>query len=252
MSDLTLAIPMYRSAGFLGELFQRLRQLQPLPAEILLLDDASPDDSLALARAFAAAPPEGSVVRVLANDRNLGIAAAYNRLAGESRHTWIHILDADDFPLEADFYARLAPELHSDATLIVTAMDAAAGVLRTGNAMLGWLVPRRPPGWWPLLGSFATRSGVIYRSDALRKAPFTDPGYPGSDVIHFLAMRRGASCVYSRAAHVHYRIHGAASSSQDRDYSRYIAELGKQSWATRMTHLADLRLRRLGQQWERT
>lgn len=252
MSGLTLAIPMYRSAGFLGELFQRLRQMQPLPAEILLLDDASPDDSLALARAFAAAPPEGTVVRVLANDRNLGIAAAYNRLVGESRQAWIHILDADDYPLEADFYARIAPELLGDATLVVTAMDAADGVLRTGNAMLGWLVPRRPPAWWPLLGSFATRSGVIYRTDALRTSPFTDPAYPGSDVIHFLAMRRGASCVYSRAGHVHYRIHAGATSSQNRDYSRYIDELRKQSWATRMTHLADLRLRRMGQQWDRT
>jgi glycosyltransferase involved in cell wall biosynthesis len=250
MNGVTLAIPMYRSSNFLEELFSRLRQMQPLPAEIILLDDASPDDSLALARAFAAAPPDGTVVRVVANDQNQGIAGAYNRLVTESSQPWIQILDADDYPLELDFYDRIAPELQSGAALVVTAMDASGGLLRIGNTMLGWLVPHRPPAWWPILGSFATRSGVIYRTNELRTSPFIDPAFPGSDVIHFLALRRGTSCNYSRAGHVHYRIHDDATSSQQRDYSKYLDELAGQSWAIRMTHLADLQLRRLGQRWE--
>lgn len=54
LAAVTLAVPMYRSAAFLPGLFEILRRCTPMPAEIVFLDDASPDESFALASRFAA------------------------------------------------------------------------------------------------------------------------------------------------------------------------------------------------------
>jgi glycosyltransferase involved in cell wall biosynthesis len=243
---------MYQSAEFLPGLLGRLRQLEPLPREIILLDDASPDNSLEVASNFAADPPPGTRVRVLRNERNAGIGAAYNRLAAEACCEWLQILDADDYLLEADFYARVESELHPGNDLVIASIDTSSVLLGTGNRWFARFVPARPARWWPLLGSFATRSGVLYRRALVVEQPFAEPAYPGSDVIHLLGLHSGQNCSYTRQAHVHYRIHEGASSSQARDYNSYLEHLGQFDLLTRSAFRVDLTLRRLGQRWART
>jgi glycosyltransferase involved in cell wall biosynthesis len=251
MTPVTLAVPMYNSAPFLGELFERIRALDPMPGEIVFLDDASPDECLALASEFALTMQGTVPVRVLAHQANKGIGAAYNRLICEAMHPWIHLLDADDYPLENDFYARLMKEAKPSVDILIAAMDAAGGVLRAGQTILGWIVPAYPPIWWPLLGSFATRSGFIYRTDVVRRRLFPDPAYPGSDVIHYLEIRSQKNCRFTKKAHVHYRIHSGATSSQKQDFRLYLSKLSEQRWPTRVAYAIDLLLRRLGQKWSR-
>lgn len=251
MIEVSLCIPMYRSAEFLAELFGRLHQLDPPPAEIILLDDASPDNSLEMASSFAADPPSGIRARVLHNERNGGIAAAYNRLATEACHPWLHILDADDYPLEADFYARIKSELRPGTDVVITSMDTSSTLLRIGNRLFSGLVPARPPRWWPLLGSFATRSGTVYRRKRVIEQPFAEPAYPGSDVIHLLGLHNGKNCSYTRNAHVHYRIHAGATSSQMRDYRPYLESLANFELPIRLAFRLDLEFRRFGQRCAR-
>lgn len=251
MIAVSLCIPMYRSAEFLAELFECMHKLDPQPAEIILLDDASPDNSLEMALRFATDPPPGTQVRILRNERNAGIAAAYNRLASEACYPWLHILDADDYPVEVDFYGRIESELRPDIDLVITSMDTSSALLRTGNRLFAGLVPAQPPRWWPLLGSFATRSGVVYRRGRVIEQPFAEPAYPGSDVIHLLGLHDGRNCFYTQKAHVHYRVHGGATSSQARDYSPYLEHLTHLDLPTRLVFRADLALRRFGQRWAR-
>jgi glycosyltransferase involved in cell wall biosynthesis len=249
-SKVTLGIPLHNSAPFLDELFTCLRGLDPAPAEIIFLDDASNDDSAARVDGFLAS---GAVAgaRLVRSERNLGIAGAYNRLAQEASSEWIQVLDADDLIAEPDFFARVDNALNNDADLVVTALRSNARVLNACARALSPLVPRRPPAWWPLLGSFATRAGVLYRRARLLALPFPDPAYPGSDVIHLLKLRNIGRCIYNSRAHVFYRVHRAAQSSQARDYTRYRSELGAFGGAVRFTHRLDLTLRRLGQAWAR-
>ena len=245
MIPVSLGVPMFRSGRFLPKLFDVLCHLDPRPEEIILLDDASPDDSFDQARDFA--NRASFSVRLLRNEVNSGIAAAYNRLAASSHEPWIHILDADDHPVERDYYARVAPRLADNLLAVVTAMDSNSSALRAGNALFGQFVPSQPPIWWPLLGSFATRSGIIYRRDALLSRPFPEPAYPGSDVAHFLSLRRTGRIEFERHAHLFYSIHQDATSSQDRDYTQYRDALKHFDPLTRVTHLADLVMRRVGQ-----
>ncbi len=239
---------MYRSAPYLPELFRALQSLQPAPREILFLDDASPDESYALAAAFLARYTGKSSLRLLRNERNLGIAGSYNRLVQEGQSHWMQVLDGDDRPLSADYYAEVEQILHTgDCELVVTGVDSNAASIHWGNRLFARFVPRHTPRWWPLLGSFATRSGVIYRREALLNTPFYDPAFPGSDVLHFLQLRKSGSCRYVRRARLFYRVHQGAASSATPDYSRYRAELDRLGGLVGFTHRLDLRVRRIGQ-----
>jgi glycosyltransferase involved in cell wall biosynthesis len=243
--EITLGIPLFRSAAFLPALFDKLEGLKSPPAELIFVDDASPDDSADMAEEFIEAWP--GTARIVRLGVNLGIAAAYNRIAQESASTWVQILDADDYPASADYYDKVLPNLDPDTAVLVTAVESNARLLDRGARFFAPLISRTPPPWLPLLGSVATRSGVLYRRSVLVDSPFPDPAYPGSDVIHLAMMRQHHRCRYEAAASIHYRIHPGASSAQPRSYAQYRQALARLPLATRMTHLVDLGARRIGQ-----
>lgn len=251
MADISLGIPVFNSARFLGELFANLRELDPLPTEILFLDDASDDDSALRIEHFIAGHGAALRARLLRNERNGGIAAAYNRLAREARGEFVQLLDADDLVEDTDYYARVQPALRNDVDLVVTGLRSNARLLDACSRLLGVLVPRQPPRWWPLLGSFATRAGVIYRRQYLLELPFPDPAWPGSDVIHLLQLRCHAKCAFLATPRVFYRVHRDAQSSRQRDYDTYRNALAAFDRPTRRLHRLDLGLRTIGQRWMR-
>ena len=246
MHSISLCIPVYRSDAFLPDLLERLSRMDPRPAEILLLDDASPDRSAAIADEFMQRSRHLNL-RIIRNSFNTGIAAAYNRLVEEAQTDWIQILDADDYPVESDFYARVAREFDESVDLIVTALDSNVRLLHWGVAACSWMMLRNPPRWIPLLGSLATRSGIIYRRARVLEQPFLDPAFPGSDVIHLLRLRTASNCVFSRRAHVFYRVHAEATSSRARNYREYRRGLVTFGFVVWFTHMLDLGLRVLGQ-----
>jgi N-acetylglucosaminyl-diphospho-decaprenol L-rhamnosyltransferase len=82
--------------------------------EAIVADNASNDDSFAAARANCADPRFAFV----ANDANLGFAAANNRAAQSARGTWLALLNPDAFP-EPDWLERLleATRRHPEAAI---------------------------------------------------------------------------------------------------------------------------------------
>ena len=89
----SVIVPAYNAAGFLKRaLHSALAQTMP-DLELIVVDDASSDATLALAREVAARDPR---VRVLHNERNRGMYPTYNRAIDAARGEWITALDADD------------------------------------------------------------------------------------------------------------------------------------------------------------
>ncbi|HWA00960.1 MAG TPA: glycosyltransferase [Caulobacterales bacterium] len=78
---------------------------QPEVAEVCIIDDASSDGTLALARALAA---EDERVVVVAQPVNRGPSAARNAGLAATRAPWIAILDADDYMLPGRLSSLLA------------------------------------------------------------------------------------------------------------------------------------------------
>jgi glycosyltransferase involved in cell wall biosynthesis len=251
MAEISLGIPVFNSSLFLEDLFECLRTLDPLPDEIIMLDDASSDDSLRRLRMFHEKSALRVTMRILANARNMGIAGAYNCLAREARCDWLQVLDGDDVLVERDYFAQLKPALSADNDLVVTGLESNSGLLANGSRLFRALVPYHPPVWWPLLGSFATRSGVIYRRRFLAEHPFHDPMYPGSDVIHLLDLRRNGRCVYMPRPRVFHRVHERSQSSRSKDYAAYRRQLASYGGIARVTYGLDIALRQMGRRWSR-
>ena len=89
----SVLIAAYNAGTFLHRAVRSaLAQSRP-PLEVLIVDDASTDDSLAVANAMAA---EDSRIRVLTLQVNSGPAAARNVGLSVAKGDWIAILDADD------------------------------------------------------------------------------------------------------------------------------------------------------------
>ncbi len=108
----SVAIPAYNEASRIGTaIASALAQTEP-PAEILVVDDGSTDETVAVATALGA--------RVVVQ-RNGGVARARNRLLAETRTPWLAFLDADDVWLpEKLAWARRAHEAAPDAGFIIS------------------------------------------------------------------------------------------------------------------------------------
>jgi len=92
--ELTLLIPLYRSGGCVEELITRLESLTlPCAWELLLVDDGSPDDTVAVARRrLETSSMQALLIR---HTRNYGEHAAVLTGYRHSRGAWIVNLDDD-------------------------------------------------------------------------------------------------------------------------------------------------------------
>ncbi len=109
MPQVTVIMPAYQAAATLGRAIASVRAQTFSDWELIVVDDASTDETGNVAREHAA---NDERVRVLANSRNEGAAASMNRGWRESRSELVAILDADDLALptrlekQADFFSR--------------------------------------------------------------------------------------------------------------------------------------------------
>jgi hypothetical protein len=131
--SVSVAVPNYNYAHHLptrlGSIFG-----QTLPVrEVILLDDASSDDSLAVARATA--EEWKRALRVIANDRNSGSVFRQWRRAAEAAsgsYLWIAEADDDSAP---QFLERAIAALDSDPALVFVFTDSAA--INEDGAVIG-------------------------------------------------------------------------------------------------------------------
>ena len=91
--EVSVVSAVYNCAPYIADAIRSL-QYQTLEAwELLLVDDASTDDTVAVAEAMAR---EDARIRIIRRETNGGPAAARNAGIAEARGRWISIFDADD------------------------------------------------------------------------------------------------------------------------------------------------------------
>jgi GT2 family glycosyltransferase len=99
--EFSVIIVNWNARAHLARCLQALaRQVHP-PLEVLLVDNASSDDSVAFVRR------DYPQVRLLPQGRNLGFAAGNNLAASQARGEWLALLNPDAFP-EPDWLAGYA------------------------------------------------------------------------------------------------------------------------------------------------
>jgi GT2 family glycosyltransferase len=110
--NIALVVLNYNGCALLDECLASLRRLT-VPAEIIVADNGSTDDSLAHLRAHH---PD---VRVLTLKKNWGFAEGYNRALAQVTAPWVALLNNDALP-EPDWLAQLlaAAERHPRAAIL--------------------------------------------------------------------------------------------------------------------------------------
>jgi len=98
MFGLTVIIPNYNHGKFLPEALDSLLVQRYLPDEILIIDDASVDDSVKIILNYK---EKSSRIKLIQNSQNLGVQKTVNKGIHEARYSHIATLGADDleFPI---------------------------------------------------------------------------------------------------------------------------------------------------------
>lgn len=94
-----------------------LEQSLAQPVEIILMDDASSDDSVAIVEAEVAAARPGFSLRVLRSQTNLGNGGAFVMALEAARGRFYHVLDGDDFWVDPDKLRHQVAILEAHPTL---------------------------------------------------------------------------------------------------------------------------------------
>jgi hypothetical protein len=166
-----VVVPCFGYGRFLSQTVGSLVTQAGVDVEVIIVDDASTDDSLDVARALAERHPE---VRVVANEHNVGQVESFNRGWAASTGELVVRLDADDMlPPGALARAAAVLERHPEVGLVYghplhfedgTAPEPALGDLTwtvwDGRA---WLTERCRTGV-----SCITSPEVVMRADLLK------------------------------------------------------------------------------------
>jgi glycosyltransferase involved in cell wall biosynthesis len=91
---LSVLVPNYNHGRLIGRALQALADQTRPPDEILVIDDGSTDDSIAVIESFAPRLPQ---LRLIRNHENLGVNASTNRALEEARGNYVVCTAADDW-----------------------------------------------------------------------------------------------------------------------------------------------------------
>jgi glycosyltransferase involved in cell wall biosynthesis len=170
---------VYNQASFVGEAIASvLRQTYP-GWELLVVDDASSDDSRDVVRAF-----RDPRVRLLENPANCGQTASLNRGLGVIRSELVSRLDADDVFFPSLLEKQLAfLDVHREvAVLGVQARPVDAAGRRRRRT--GWWSPEwtRPAGgpamdWYRIFDTPLIHSGTMFRREVVAALGGYDEGH---------------------------------------------------------------------------
>ncbi|MGI4950589.1 MAG: glycoside hydrolase family 99-like domain-containing protein [Janthinobacterium lividum] len=124
LPEVSVVVPSYNYGRFLPE---RLASIfaQTCPVrEIIVLDDASSDDSVAVARRVA--QEAGRRIRLVTAARNSGsVFAQWHRAARMAQGEWLWIAEADDLS-EPDFLTALCRAVHTAPDAVMAFSDSRA------------------------------------------------------------------------------------------------------------------------------
>lgn len=205
---ISIAMATYNGGQYLREQLDSFLQQERLPDELIVCDDGSSDETMAILEHYAAEAP--FVVKIVRNPRNLGYADNFAKAIGLCTGDLIFLSDQDDvwLPRKLQLVADHA-ERQPDVLLV---MNDAEIVLADGTPTgLSKLGQTRALG----LGDqhFVTGCCMAVRRSALDLFLPVPAGWGSHDSwIGRLAIALGARTIIPQVMQ-HYRRHGANASS---------------------------------------
>ncbi len=225
----SIVIPCYNVAAYVGEALQAVFSQTWTDFEVLLVNDDSPDTP-ALEQAIA---PWRERIQYLRHEHNGGVAAARNTALRVARGEWIAALDPDD-SWEPDYLAtqmRLAAA-HPEADLIYGDAIIFGDVPEAGQPLSAFSPSRGEPTFEALVEEQCTVvhcASVARRSRMVEAGGFDESLRTGEDFDLWLRMAAGgARLLHHPAALARYRRRpGSLISDAGRAARNYLRILDK-------------------------
>jgi glycosyltransferase involved in cell wall biosynthesis len=184
----TVIMPAYNRPAMTRRAVLSAFAQQPLaPAEVLVIDDCSTDDTAVAAREAGA--------RVIRHEVNRGEGAARNTALRHASHEWVALLDSDDEWLPNHLHS-LWHERHGRVMVAGTAVRRRPdGSHRLMGSATGRRIDIRSPADIAVL-RFITASAVMLRRDvALAVGAFRALPHAADLDLWFRVLERGPGCV---------------------------------------------------------
>jgi glycosyltransferase involved in cell wall biosynthesis len=207
----SVVIPAYNRPEMTLRAVESALGQRPLPpAEVIVVDDCSTDDTGRVAADAGA--------RVIRHERNQGEGASRNTGVAAAEQPWIGLLDSDDEWLPG-LLATLWPLREGRVLVAGAAMWRGPGPDEMRYAgPVGWRARTlRSPTALVYPENFLPASGVLVRADVLRSVGGYNPALKfGADLDLWLRVLRHGTGVMSPTVVVNYYVH-AGQVTQDRD-----------------------------------
>ncbi|MCB2408505.1 glycosyltransferase [Hymenobacter sp. BT178] len=212
MPLVTVGVASYGNEAYLRETLESIR-LQTYPnVELIIVDDASPDQSVAVAEAWLAEHPEvnGKLIR---HTTNLGVCRVCNDIVTQAQGEFVCIIGSDDVYLPDKLATQVplllnAPPEVGVITSAIEFMDAAGNTIPQPN---DFAIPHPEDIFLTLLKSCVVAAmSVLMRRSCFDKVGLYDESLPFEDWDMWLRLSREYKFVYSPKVSARYRRHGNA------------------------------------------
>ena len=161
-------MPNFNHAAWLPHALNALLQQTPPAGEIIIVDDASTDDSISIIESFQARHPS---IRLIRHETNQGVAAAIKTAMAAVSGEFLLGAAADDYVLPGLFGRAIdALRAHPEAALYCSEVV----MVDRNNNILGFRPATRP----------RTTSGYVSPADARRAIRHSDNWFVGTSVVY--------------------------------------------------------------------
>jgi glycosyltransferase involved in cell wall biosynthesis len=220
--SIAVIVPNRNDARYLPRCLRSVLEQATPPEELIIVDDASTDDSVATIKSLIQGNP---LAQLVVNPVNIGTNCTVNDSLGRARSEYVLLLSANDYVLPGIFSRAKACLARSPGVGMWSAMawlvDEEDRLIRLHPSAVVALndalfPPERCVKLAHRFGNWFTGTTLIYHRDALRAAGGFDPVYGASaDLFASLAVASLRGAAYSPEPFAAIRIHAGSYSSRD-------------------------------------
>ena len=117
---ISIIIPVYNVENFIRRCLESVANQVYPNIEVILIDDASPDKSIDIAKEFINTYKYSNIFKIIIHEQNRGLSAARNTGIKNSTGDYLYFLDSDDELYDKNaisILAENAAETHADVVI---------------------------------------------------------------------------------------------------------------------------------------
>ncbi|MGY3089659.1 glycosyltransferase involved in cell wall biosynthesis [Hymenobacter sp. UYAg731] len=213
----TVGVASFNNALYLRETLESIRLQTYANIEVIIVDDASRDDSVLIAKKWFTEHPDVNG-RLICHESNLGVCRVCNDIITHSQGDFISIVGSDDVFMPDKLTHQVATMLQSPQEVGVifgdiTHIDSAGNYLEAPSY---WVTPQSGKVFMALLDTnFIPAMSTLVRRSCYNKVGLYDESLSYEDIDMWLRIAREFEFLYVPGENAKYRIHkGSATFSR--------------------------------------